>query len=72
MKPIIPLVLLLALTACGKQETYSLVQVCNGPFMRRDKEAVYKRDSDGKLFYKGTGGIFVAVAEGADLRKICR
>jgi len=60
------------MVACNPPPTYSLVMTCDGPFMRRTKEAVMKRDSDGKLYYKNYDGRLSAIAEGAKLKDICR
>jgi hypothetical protein len=65
----------LLLSACGPQaptETYSLVRTCNPPSFRRPAQYIYKRDSDGKLFY-GTRTPYglQALVSDVDLDDIC-
>lgn len=64
-----------ALSSCERTkpvETFTLVQNCDGPFMRRTRESIQRRDSDGKLFYKDAQDRLQALEDNPQLKKICR
>ena len=53
-------------------EQYELVRMCDAPLMRRARDRVVKRVSDGKLFLERDGQQRSPIEEGRSLNDICR